>query len=58
MICGQNYHGGDQQSGCGRTFDWSKAARYVPIANRGPQQIKTKVKPLAEQKLVVHKDVQ
>ncbi|CAF3743107.1 unnamed protein product [Rotaria sp. Silwood1] len=58
MICGQNYHGGDAQSGCGRRFDWSKAAPYVPIANRGPQQVKTKLKAPGEQKLVVHKDVQ
>ncbi|CAF3042476.1 unnamed protein product [Rotaria sp. Silwood2] len=58
MICGQNYHGGDVQSGCGRPFDWSKAAPYVPIANRGPQQVKTKLKAPGEQKLVVHKDVQ
>ncbi|CAF2822543.1 unnamed protein product [Rotaria sp. Silwood2] len=58
MICGQNYHGGDAQSGCGRPFDWSKAAPYVPIASRRPQQVNTKLKAPGEQKLVVHKDVQ
>lgn len=28
MVCGQNYHGGDQQRGCGRSFDFRHAAAY------------------------------
>eukprot|EP00697_Spironema_sp_BW2_P001626 gnl/Spiro4/12183_TR6428_c0_g1_i1.p1 gnl/Spiro4/12183_TR6428_c0_g1~~gnl/Spiro4/12183_TR6428_c0_g1_i1.p1 ORF type:complete len:472 (+),score=73.72 gnl/Spiro4/12183_TR6428_c0_g1_i1:68-1417(+) len=28
MVCGRNYHGGDNQHGCGATFDWNTAAPY------------------------------
>jgi hypothetical protein len=30
MICGQNYHGGDVQNGCGANFRWTEAPPYVP----------------------------
>eukprot|EP00931_Biecheleriopsis_adriatica_P021319 TRINITY_DN13973_c0_g2_i1.p1 TRINITY_DN13973_c0_g2~~TRINITY_DN13973_c0_g2_i1.p1 ORF type:complete len:982 (+),score=180.48 TRINITY_DN13973_c0_g2_i1:289-2946(+) len=30
MKCGENYHGGDRQDGCGASFDWTSAPRYVP----------------------------
>lgn len=30
MICGQNYHGGDLQQGCGQGFAWSSAPPYQP----------------------------
>eukprot|EP00931_Biecheleriopsis_adriatica_P018949 TRINITY_DN1306_c0_g1_i1.p1 TRINITY_DN1306_c0_g1~~TRINITY_DN1306_c0_g1_i1.p1 ORF type:complete len:699 (-),score=84.45 TRINITY_DN1306_c0_g1_i1:307-2403(-) len=30
MLCGQNYHGGDVQNGCGARFNWSSAPAYVP----------------------------
>jgi hypothetical protein len=36
MICGQNYHGGDVQNGCGKNFKWSGAPAYV--ANAGANQ--------------------
>eukprot|EP00931_Biecheleriopsis_adriatica_P040478 TRINITY_DN2319_c0_g1_i1.p1 TRINITY_DN2319_c0_g1~~TRINITY_DN2319_c0_g1_i1.p1 ORF type:complete len:652 (+),score=65.17 TRINITY_DN2319_c0_g1_i1:65-1957(+) len=40
MKCGQNFHGGDKQQGCGATFDWTEAVPYTP-------QISTrKLKPL------------
>lgn len=29
MRCGQNYHGGDVQRGCGQTFRWPAARPYV-----------------------------
>jgi hypothetical protein len=29
MACGRNYHGGDNQSGCGKEFRWTQAAPYV-----------------------------
>eukprot|EP00747_Dinoflagellata_sp_TGD_P165554 gnl/TRDRNA2_/TRDRNA2_186968_c0_seq1.p1 gnl/TRDRNA2_/TRDRNA2_186968_c0~~gnl/TRDRNA2_/TRDRNA2_186968_c0_seq1.p1 ORF type:complete len:786 (-),score=96.66 gnl/TRDRNA2_/TRDRNA2_186968_c0_seq1:134-2455(-) len=29
MVCGQNYHGGNHQPGCGRKFSWSSADPYV-----------------------------
>lgn len=28
MHCGQNYHGGEVQNGCGEGFRWSEAAQY------------------------------
>jgi hypothetical protein len=28
MVCGQNYHGGDTQMGCGRRFDFGEAGAY------------------------------
>ncbi len=57
MICGLNYHGGDVQTGCGKKFDWRKAARYVPIANRGPQQVANTMAAAEQQKRVVHEGV-
>ena len=29
MVCGRNYHGGDQQNGCGASFNWQNANPYV-----------------------------
>mmetsp|Transcript_8937 Transcript_8937/g.23246 ORF Transcript_8937/g.23246 Transcript_8937/m.23246 type:complete len:662 (+) Transcript_8937:75-2060(+) len=34
MKCGENYHGGDQQPGCGTQFDWAHAAPYVAHVER------------------------
>ena len=34
MICGQNYHGGDVQKGCGASFNWQSAAKYKSSHNR------------------------
>lgn len=28
MVCGENYHGGDVQQGCGKGFQWDKAPPY------------------------------
>jgi hypothetical protein len=28
MVCGRNYHGGDQQDGCGHSFNITKAPKY------------------------------
>jgi len=58
MICGQNYHGGDQQSGCGHRFNWSRATPYVPMENRGPQQVANNIAAPEQQQLVVHTGVQ
>lgn len=30
MKCGENYHGGGQQAGCGKAFSWSMAPPYQP----------------------------
>lgn len=39
MKCGENFHGGDRQPGCGTTFDWTTARPYVSQvrAARSPQ---------------------
>lgn len=58
MVCGRNYHGGDQQSGCGQAFKWSQALPYVPIANTGAQEVRNDMPPPEQQKLVVHQGVQ
>lgn len=34
MRCGENYHGGDRQDGCGARFEWTSAPRYVPRITR------------------------
>ncbi len=57
MICGQNYHGGDVQSGCGKNFNWSQARPYVPLANGGPQQVTNNIAAPEQQKAVVHEGV-
>ena len=36
MICGKNYHGGDQQNGCGRQFNWQNALPYVNQVQNEP----------------------
>eukprot|EP00930_Biecheleria_cincta_P077041 TRINITY_DN64280_c0_g1_i1.p1 TRINITY_DN64280_c0_g1~~TRINITY_DN64280_c0_g1_i1.p1 ORF type:complete len:801 (-),score=128.95 TRINITY_DN64280_c0_g1_i1:103-2451(-) len=36
MKCGENYHGGDKQDGCGARFSWVTAPRYVPRVERRP----------------------
>eukprot|EP00931_Biecheleriopsis_adriatica_P052611 TRINITY_DN3063_c0_g1_i3.p1 TRINITY_DN3063_c0_g1~~TRINITY_DN3063_c0_g1_i3.p1 ORF type:complete len:470 (-),score=45.22 TRINITY_DN3063_c0_g1_i3:526-1935(-) len=30
MKCGENFHGGDRQQGCGFKFDWNDAVLYTP----------------------------
>ena len=32
MVCGQNAHGGNQQYGCGRSFNWNQAKPYKAAA--------------------------
>ncbi|CAF1455451.1 unnamed protein product [Rotaria magnacalcarata] len=58
MVCGQNYHGGDEQSGCGKGFRFSQALPYVSATNGGPQQVSNHVPEPEQQKLVVHHDIQ
>jgi hypothetical protein len=57
MICGTNYHGGDQQSGCGKRFNWDQAAPYVPIVDIGPQQILNDLPAPERAQLLVHEGV-
>lgn len=37
MICGQNYHGGDIQNGCGKKFNWNQALAYQPQISSQPK---------------------
>lgn len=37
MVCGQDAHGGNVQSGCGKKFQWGRAKKYNPkVAEVGP----------------------
>lgn len=38
MICGQDAHGGNVQSGCGTKFSWQQAQPYQPSPAFQPQQ--------------------
>jgi hypothetical protein len=37
MKCGQDYHGGNIQNGCGASFSWNAAPKYV--ANVGARKL-------------------
>jgi hypothetical protein len=51
MICGRNYHGGDQQDGCGHSFNIKNAPRYKAKAIRDRKtDLKMLSKPKAETK--------
>ena len=38
MVCGQDAHGGNVQSGCGAKFNWAQAQRYTPLTKSQPRQ--------------------
>jgi hypothetical protein len=38
MICGQDAHGGNLQSGCGTKFNWAQAKAYTATATQQPKQ--------------------
>jgi hypothetical protein len=38
MICGQDAHGGNIQSGCGAKFNWAQAQPYKASATQQPRQ--------------------
>jgi hypothetical protein len=40
MRCGENYHGGDQQQGCGTSFDFNNAPRYKSTVKNLDQLIR------------------
>lgn len=44
MVCGRNYHGGDEQDGCGASFNWQTAPPYAPA---NPAHVPT-VEPMRE----------
>ena len=57
MICGRNYHGGDQQSGCGKGFNWLSNQTNTPITNPGHQLVKDNLRAPTDN-LIVHEGVQ
>lgn len=54
MKCGQNYHGGDIQNGCGASFNWSSALPYTAEtgAKRLPRELD--IRPPEEVTEIVH----
>lgn len=56
MICGQDYHGGNNQSGCGKSFTWEQATPYTATAVREPKQVMSDL-PRPESKVVVHENI-
>jgi hypothetical protein len=51
MVCGRNFHGGDQQDGCGHNFNIKKAKKYVAKSRRERTiDANTVEKPQAETK--------
>lgn len=45
MVCGQNYHGGDIQNGCGHRFNWLQAEMYRANAGKKPTQAEIDILP-------------
>jgi hypothetical protein len=39
MVCGQDAHGGNLQSGCGKKFNWAQAKPYTAAATKQPKQV-------------------
>ncbi|UJR08019.1 hypothetical protein I4U23_012297 [Adineta vaga] len=56
MICGQDYHGGNNQSGCGQSFTWNDAKKYVPTTDRKPEDVMPDFHD-PKTKLVVHENI-
>lgn len=55
MICGQNYHGGDIQNGCGAKFNWLQAKPYISqISSSQPKLVKIDTRRVNDQKLANH----
>jgi len=38
MVCGHNFHGGNSQHGCGKSFNWSGARPYQSQSQQGPRR--------------------
>ncbi|CAF3528747.1 unnamed protein product [Rotaria sp. Silwood1] len=56
MICGQDYHGGNTQSGCGKSFTWDQAKKYRSATVRRPEQLMNDLPP-PESPVVVHENI-
>ncbi|CAF1285775.1 unnamed protein product, partial [Rotaria sp. Silwood1] len=57
MVCGRNYHGGDQQSGCGKSFTWDDTKPYIPSIDTAPDKIKNSLPRPENKHRIVHKGI-
>jgi hypothetical protein len=48
MKCGEDYHGGNNQQGCGASFNWRNAQPYVPNTGIGQTQAELNARPPKE----------
>lgn len=56
MVCGQDAHGGNVQSGCGHRFNWAQANAYHTSATKQPKQTIVDL-PKPENPIVHHNGV-
>jgi len=56
MVCGQDAHGGNLQSGCGAKFNWAQAQPYTAAAKAQPKQTLVDL-PKPENPVVHHEGV-
>jgi hypothetical protein len=56
MICGQDAHGGNLQSGCGAKFNWTQAQPYTASAASQPRETTIEL-PRPENPVVHHNGV-
>eukprot|EP00401_Gymnodinium_catenatum_P003659 CAMPEP_0117548626 /NCGR_PEP_ID=MMETSP0784-20121206/47747_1 /TAXON_ID=39447 /ORGANISM="" /LENGTH=556 /DNA_ID=CAMNT_0005345589 /DNA_START=1 /DNA_END=1671 /DNA_ORIENTATION=+ len=54
MVCGQNYHGGEVQNGCGMRYNWGDALPYQGHAEHAAQAPRFDAQPPAELQKVRH----
>ena len=56
MVCGHDYHGGNDQSGCGKNFTLKEAKRYIAAPDQKPEEVmQALLNP--EYQLVVHENI-
>ncbi|CAF0760021.1 unnamed protein product [Adineta steineri] len=56
MICGQDYHGGNIQSGCGEEFTWDEAEQYQASTVRKSTETINDL-PRPESPLITHENI-
>jgi hypothetical protein len=55
MICGQDYHGGNLQSGCGQSFTWDTAKPYVKPVVKELDEFRHQIQR-SDSTIIVHKN--
>jgi len=56
MVCGRDYHGGNDQSGCVQSFTWDQAKPYVATTDREAKEVMRDLH-IPKNKLVVHENI-